>query len=186
MNMLRKTKMSVSLLACVTILVSAQSFALAQNGAMYGYTATDIDTPCRGGKRVYRIDLTNPDATIAMGLTNVNHELEGFFSIDGPVTSRLFGVSENPDITSCVFDSVVVDLTAAACSSSGLGVLVGPNGISFGTEVGAAWDHTTGIAYVVATDEMNTAVGEIRFADGTEVPEDLGGFDIPWRPLACN
>jgi hypothetical protein len=30
-----------------------------------------------------------------------------------------------------------------------------------------------------------TLVGEIRLADGTEVSEDLEGFDVPYLPLAC-
>jgi hypothetical protein len=35
----------IGLLACVSIFVSAQSIALAQNGQRFGYTATDRDNP---------------------------------------------------------------------------------------------------------------------------------------------
>lgn len=291
-------KTLVRLIAFAAILASAQSFALAQ-GARIGYTATDLDNPGGGGNRVYRIDLTNPGATVAVGLTNVPQELEGFFSVDGPTNSTLFGVAETPDGTSTGAESVLVNLTAAACNAAGLGVLVGPTGINFGTEAGSAWDHTTGVAFSIHTDDLNVAagtrlyministgtatlistttnlvvdglavggngelfatdarpsdslyqynfdddvfepvgsfgvnlsedsglanyrgvsgtetnlylitegdganvgrlwtvnattgaislVGELRLSDGTEVPEDLEGFDIPWLPLACN
>jgi hypothetical protein len=294
-----KVKTIVRLIAFAAILVSAQSFALAQ-GARMGYTATDLDNPGGGGNRVFRVPLDNPGQTVPVGLTNVPQELEGFFSIDGPTNSRVFGVGENPDMTSTQDPSVLVDLTAACCSGSGNGILIGETGIDFGTEIGAAWDPTTNIAYVVASDdtanppstvlytidpstgmatpisitpglyldglavggdgtlyatdgrltdslyrynfvsnqfelvgsfgvglaedtglanyrgvggmgtELNmitegdganvgrlwrinaatgalTLVGELRLAgSGAEVPEDVEGFDVPWRPLACN
>ncbi len=151
-------KTFVRLVAFAAILASAQSFALAQ-GAMVGYTATDLDNPGGGGNRIYRIDLNNPGATVPVGLTNVAQELEGFFSIDGPTNSRLFGVAETPDATSTGAPSVLVDLTAAAANPTGLGVLVGLTNINFGTEAGAAWDHTTLTAYSIHTDDLNPAAG---------------------------
>jgi hypothetical protein len=294
-----KVKTIVRLIAFAAILASVQSFALAQ-GARIGYMATDRDDPGGAlGNRVYRVNLDNPGATVEMGLTNVRQELEGFFSIDGPTNSRLYGVAENPDLTSTQDPSVLVDITAAACNPAGLGVRIGETGITFGTEAGSAWDHTTNTVFSIATDDLNpaagtnlyeidpssgmaiprsntpnivldglavggngqlyatdgrindslyiynfdseqfvlvgsfgvalnedtglanyrgvsgtgtelnmitegdganvgrlwrvnattgalTLVGELRFSDGTEVPEDLEGFDIPWRPLACN
>jgi hypothetical protein len=299
MKTLQKIKISVSLLTCVTILVSVQSLAQAQ-GARFGYTATDLDSPGSRGNRVYRIDLDNPGNTVQMGLTNVDQELEGFFSVDGPTNSRLYGAAEPPDGTSTGGSSIIVDLTAAACNPGGLGVPVCQTGIVFGTEVGAAWDHTTSTTFLAYSDDLNlpagtnlyifnlsscmpilistnlgiyvdglavggdgtlyasdarvsdslyrfnfddnafeivgafgislaedsglanfrgvsgletnlymitegdgpnlgrlwsvsattgaiTLVGELRLAgSGVEVPEDLEGFDIPWRPLACN
>jgi hypothetical protein len=293
-------KTIVRLFAFAAILASVQSFALAQ-GARIGYTATDLDNPGGGGNRVYRIDLDNPGQTVPVGLTNVPQELEGFFSIDGPTNSSLFGVAENPDTTSTQDPSVLVNITAAACSANGLGQLIDVTGIDFGTEAGSAWDHTTNTVYSIASDDLNladgtnlyqidpstgmailrsntpgvyldglavggdgtlyatagrannplalyrynfddeqfevvgsfgvalaedtglanyrgvsgtetnlymitegdganvgrlwtvnattgalTLVGEIRQPGGAEVPEDLEGFDIPWRPLACN
>jgi hypothetical protein len=300
MKMLRRIKRSINLLACVTILVSAQSFALAQ-GARIGYTTTDRDDPGGVlGNRVYRIDLDNPGNTVQMGLTNVRQGLEGLFSNDNGINSRLFGVPGAPDITGTQDPSFLVDLTAAACRADGLGSRVClDTGILFGRKFGAAWDHTTNTVFLVASDDLNpaagtnlyeisttncmailrsntpnvvldglavggdgtlyatdgritdslykynydteqfelvgpfgvalnedtglanyrgvsgtetnlymitegdganpgrlwrvnhttgaiTLVGELRFPDGTEVPEDLEGFDIPWRPLACN
>lgn len=288
----------IRVFGCIAILAFSQTFALAQ-GAMVGYTATDRDDPGGAvGNTVYRIDLTNPGATVALGSTNVPQELEGFFSIDGPTNSRLFGVAENPDATSTGDPSVLVDLTNAACNPNGLGNLIGETNILFGTEAGSAWDHLSGTVYSIASDDLNkaagvklysidpstggameisttpnmyadglavggngelyatdarlddslyrynfdigqfelvgafgvdlnedtglanyrgtdgtgtnlymitegdgpnpgrlwsvstggsiTLIGDIRFADGSEVPEDLEGFDIPWRPLACN
>jgi hypothetical protein len=157
-----KLKTLVRLIAFAAILASAQSFALAQ-GAMVGYTATDLDNPGGGGNRIYRIDLNSPGQTVPVGLTNVPQELEGFFSIDGPTNSRLFGVAETPDGTSTGAESVLVDLTAAASNPTGLGVLVGPTGINFGTEAGSAWDHTTGIAYSAHADDLNIAQGVALF-----------------------
>jgi hypothetical protein len=293
-----KVKTIVRLIAFAAILASVQSFALAQ-GARIGYTATDRDMPGGGGNRLYRIDLDNPGNTTQVGLTGVNQELEGFLSIDGPTNSRLLGVAENPDVTSTQDPSILADITAAACNANGVGSLIGETGITFGTEAGAAWDHTTNTVFSVATDDLDpasgtilyeidpssgmaiprslttnvvldglavggdgtlyatdgrindslykynfdteqfelvgsfgvavnedtglanyrgvsgtgtelnmitegdganlgrlwrvdatngalTLVGEILFSDGTEVPEDLEGFDIPWRPLACN
>jgi hypothetical protein len=151
-------KTFVRLFAVAAILASAQSFALAQ-GAMVGYTATDLDSPGSRGNRVYRIDITNPGNTVQMGLTNVDQELEGFFSVDGPTSSRLFGVAETPDGTSTGVPSILVNLTAAALSPTGLGVAVGPTGIVFGTEAGSAWDHTTNTAFSVHADDLNLPAG---------------------------
>lgn len=311
-------KTLVRLIACAAILASVQSFALAQ-GARFGYTATDLDVAQVTGHRVYRINLDNPGATVAMGITNVGQELEGFFSVDlpfapgTPTNSRLFGVAETPDGTGVGGPSILVDLTQAACSPNGLGSTVGQTGIQFGTEAGSAWDHINNIVYSIASDDRpitdpntgqvfpatllsminlstgaatplsitegvyldglafggdgvlyatdsridfllykynfqsmqfepvgslglttsedsglanyrgvggsetnlflvtegegagvlgrlwtvnsstgaativsGTTNGQIRLVDGTEVPEDLEGFDIPWLPLACN
>jgi hypothetical protein len=291
-------KTLVRLIAFAAVLATLQSLALAQNGQRFGFTATDLDNPNTLDHAVYKINLDAPGQTIQVGTTGVPQELEGFFSVDGPgATSSLFGVAENPDATSTGDPSVLVDLSPATCG--GAGRLVGPTGINFGTEAGSAWDPTTGVAYSVASDDLNPAdgsvlymidpstgvatpisqtpnlyldglafggdgtlygsdarlsdslyrydfdndvwvligsfgistnedtglanyrglggsetnlymitegdgallgrlwtvnastgalalVGNITMADGTEVPEDLEGFDIPWKPVVCN
>jgi hypothetical protein len=292
-------KTLVRLIAFAAVLATLQSLALAQNGQRFGFTATDRDNPAITDHEVYRINLDNPGATSTVGTTGVPQELEGFFSVDGPTNSRLFGVAENPDATSTGDPSVLVDLSPATCGNGGKGVLIGPTGINFGTEAGSAWNPLTGIAYSVASDDLNllqgtvlymidpstggatpisqtpnlyldglafggdgtlygsdarpsdslykydfdndvwvlvgqfgidlnedsglanyrgvgggetnlylitegdgplpgrlwtvnattgalALVGDIRFPDGSEVPEDLEGFDIPWKPIACN
>ena len=292
-------KTLVRLIAFAAVLATLQSLALAQNGQRFGYTATDRDNPAITDHEVYRINLDNPGATIVVGTTGVPQELEGFFSVDGPTNSRLFGVAENPDATSTGDPSVLVDLSPATCGNGGKGVPIGQTGINFGTEAGSAWDPITGVAYSVASDDLNpadgtvlyminpstgvatpisqtpnlyldglafggdgtlygsdarlsdslyrydfdndvwvlvgsfgistnedsglanyrglggsetnlfmitegdgallgrlwtvnastgalTLVGNITFPDGSEVPEDLEGFDIPWKPVVCN
>ncbi|HKX33023.1 MAG TPA: hypothetical protein VJ302_35405 [Blastocatellia bacterium] len=155
--------------ACAVVLASAQIFASAQQldltqpGAQYGYTATDLDADTGGGlgNRVYRIRLTD-GVTVRLGLTNVNQELEGFFSIDnfaGGNRSHLFAVAENPDATSSGDPSNLVDLTAAAVSDTGLGTQIGNTGITFGTEAGSAYDFINGVAYSVATDDRIIVIG---------------------------
>jgi hypothetical protein len=143
--------------ACITILAFSQTFVLAQ-GAPFGYTATDLDT-AQVGHRVYKIDLTDPGNTVEVGLTGVGQELEGFFSIDlpnlNPTNSRLFGVAETPDGTGMGGQSILVDLTQAACSSNGTGQIVGQTFINFGTEAGAAHDFINPqVSYSVATDDL--------------------------------
>jgi hypothetical protein len=159
-----KVKTIVRLVAFAAILASVQSFALAQNGQRFGYTATDLDMPGGGGNRIYRIPLDNPTQSVQLGLTGVNQELEGFFSIDGPVNSRVFGVAENPDVSSTQDPSVLVDITAAACGVNGSGALIGETGIDFGTEAGSAWDSTVGMpnsntVFSIASDDLALAAG---------------------------
>jgi hypothetical protein len=146
----------VCLIACAVILISAQSSTLAQ-GARRGYTITDLDNPGGGGNRIYRIDIDNPQGTIAKCLTCVEQELEGLFSIDNFSVvgrSNLFGVAEVLDSTACCSPSTLVEITAAAvCSLNGCGREVGLTFINFGTEAGSAWDHTTNTVYSIASED---------------------------------
>jgi hypothetical protein len=161
-----KVKTIVRLIAFAAILASVQSFALAQ-GARVGYTATDLDNPGGGGNRVYCVNLDNPGQTTPAGLTNVPQELEGFLSEDfpaiNPTNSRLFGVGENPDMTSTGARSALVNLSATVCPTNGLGVSRGETGIDFGTEIGAAWDHISKRAFAVASDDLNPGDGTILY-----------------------
>jgi hypothetical protein len=157
-------KMSVRLIAFAAILASVQSFVSAQQqldptqpGALYGYTCTDRDFTFQD-RRVYRIRLTD-GVVVERGLVNVTQELEGFLSADNftsPGRSELFGVAESYDGTGRGGASVLVKLTAAALSSSGLGTPVGTGtGILEGYEVGSAYDFIGDqVAYTIAGNDL--------------------------------
>jgi hypothetical protein len=143
-------KIVYRLIAFAAILASIQSLAMAQ-GPRRGFTATDLDLPGGGGNVVYRINLDNPQATVAVGITGVDQELEGFLSI-GP---RLFGVAETPDTTSIGVPSNFVDITSPATNPNGVGTEIGLTGINFGTEAGSAYDPTTQTVYSIHSDDQN-------------------------------
>jgi hypothetical protein len=149
----------VRLIACAAILAAVQSFVLAQQldptqpGALYGYTATDLDTPQVTGNRLFRIRLTDGVA-VQRGLTGVSQEQEGFLSTDNGTVSRLFGVGETPDTTSLNQPSNFVDLTAPAVNPNLSGTQINFTGINFGTEAGSAWDWLGNNIYSVASDDQ--------------------------------
>jgi hypothetical protein len=154
------------LIAAALAIFSTLPLASAQvsRGARRGFTVTDLDNPGVTGHTVYRIDLDNPGNTVAMGVSGVKQELEGLYSIDGDgdgdmadgdTVSKLYGIAENPDLTSSNDPSIQVDLTAPAVSN-GVGTPECLTGIDFGTETGAAWDPTTGIRYVIASDDRDS------------------------------
>jgi hypothetical protein len=162
-------KVFFRLFVSVAVLAIAQSITFAQ-GAMVGFTCTDLDNDGATDHQCYRIDLTAPGATVPVGRTGVVQEIEGLFSVDGAATSRLFGVAENPDISSPGLPSILVDLTAAA--NGGTGTQIGSmTGITFGTEAGSAYDHINGVAYSVASDDLALAQGSrlytINISNGT-------------------
>jgi hypothetical protein len=157
------------LLVGAVLLFSAQQLVSAQvsNGMRRGFTVTDADdpNPNESSHRVFAINLDNAEATIQRGLSGAAQELEGLFSVDNLSTGRssLFGVAETPDGTGSPLPSNCVNLTAAAVDPNGVGVEVGLTGVNFGTEAGAAWDHTTGASYAVFSNDLPTNVGGQQF-----------------------
>jgi hypothetical protein len=151
------------LLAGAVAIFSTLPFASAQgptNGMKRGFACTDEDEDTVVGHKVFRINLDEPGATVQMGTTNVDEELEGFFSIDNHATpgrANLFGVAETPGDTGSGTDSSLVDLTEAAVRTDGLGTEIGDTGIVFGTENGSAWDPTTGKVFSAYADDQTIA-----------------------------
>jgi hypothetical protein len=154
-----------TLFCCATLIASQVLVSVeGQAGQKTGYTVTDEDDDEGIGHNVFSINLDTAVAT-EMALSGVPQELEGLFSLDvdtdgtpGPDRSRLFGVAETPDDTGTGDDSVLVDLTPAACSTdteAELGELIGPTNIVFGTEAGAAWDPVTQTRYSIASDDRD-------------------------------
>lgn len=184
-----KILVRVSTFTCAAVLIAAQILASAQqldptqNGALFGYTCTDADSQTGQGHDMFRINLTNGVA-VQRGTTGVGQELEGFLSADGFTSlnrSELFGVAEAPDGTGPGGASVLVNLTAAALSTSGTGSVVGNTGIEFGTEAGATYDWIgEQHAYSIASDDLTRVVAgqqypatrlyEIDLTTGTATP----------------
>jgi hypothetical protein len=157
------------LLAGAVAIFSTIPLASAQvsNGMMRGFTITDADAqnPDERSHRLYRIDLTNASMTIERGFSGVAQELEGFFSVDNNSTgrSKLFGIAETPDGTGSQLPSNCADVTRPAVDHEALGAEVGLTGVNFGTEAGAAWDHTTNTTFAVYSNDLNVNVGGQQF-----------------------
>lgn len=167
------------LLAGAAILFAVQPSTSAQsgNGMRRGFTATDLDVAQQNGHRIFRINLDDASATIQRGLTGVPQELEGFFSVSNSSTgfSELFGVAETPDGTGSPVPSNCTNLTAPAVDPNTIGVQVGLTGVNFGTEAGAAWDHTTQTIFAIFSDDRTINVGGQQFPATMLVAFNPGG-----------
>jgi hypothetical protein len=146
------------LLVGAVAIFSTLPFASAQvsNGMRRGFACTDAEDidPTADGHRVFEIPLDNPGQTVQWGLTKVDQELEGFFSVG----ARLYGVAETQDGTGLGGPSVLVDVTDAAVRTDGEGILIGETGVNFGTEAGGAYDPLTDKAYAIFSDDLTREV----------------------------